>query len=805
MPDIRFIVNAVNKTKGPFEETERQLKELREETKLQEKQFEELRKQGQLVGMALLGVSAAGGALILRSTQLSARVQTLGVILERAGVQAGYSQRELEQYEAGVMALGITTQAARQSLLQMIQAQMDLDDASRLARVAQNAAVVANINSSEAFMRLVTAIQRGETEMLRTMGIVVNFGDAYKQAAEASDRTTTSLTEQEKMQIRVNTVVQSAAPISDAYSSAMETAGKQTLSMDRLLEEMSLTLGDEVLPAYTGVVTGVYDALKSFAALDPVTKSTAANLVVYGTGITGVAGGLTMVISKLPALQAGFQALGITLSAGSGGILAVLGALAALVTALLAHKNAVNSNTSEMQNWFETQGYVIDGVDRLLVANMDFKNALRDSKGELISMTDATKLNLQALMDAGYTFKIVGNTLKIYDKDMHLVTGSIKEEADAVEAATLAELEHIRQLENFETQAKITAAEIVAMGDAAADLGPRLEEGAGQVAGSIEVIEQQTDALEANREAYEALGIDVDDLRERFDRNRTSYYQTTAASNHLTEAHQRAAIGMEVTQEEVDKQIDQLIKYLQWLLTNGPTIQYWLGVISAGAASRPDWVVEQQIQMLQGGDVVGAGKFGEVAEDFEGLVGQSVGGPLEQAAMVGEEGEEMIINGIVIPHDLTKKLVRLGLKPRKGFAVGGPVLDPGIGGGGDIDWDYPDPDTDTGWLDPNVPYVPSPSTGGGGTTSEPAPTGTGGAPPAPTAPVEAPPSITEVVEASAQGAGAVFGAQISTQIRLQEQQQKEMMKGMREMVQEIRLMAEEIPRAIRDELRGELG
>lgn len=55
--------------------------------------------------------------------------------------------------------------------------------------------------------------------------------------------------------------------------------------------------------------------------------------------------------------------------------------------------------------------------------------------------------------------------------------------------------------------------------------------------------------------------------------------------------------------------------------------------------------------------------------------GQASGGPLADLALVGEEGPELIIDGIVIPAQETRKLMALGLLPKRRFALGGPLKD----------------------------------------------------------------------------------------------------------------------------------
>jgi len=51
------------------------------------------------------------------------------------------------------------------------------------------------------------------------------------------------------------------------------------------------------------------------------------------------------------------------------------------------------------------------------------------------------------------------------------------------------------------------------------------------------------------------------------------------------------------------------------------------------------------------------------------------GGPLSGFNVVGEKGYEFVIGNVVIPHDISKKLANLGIRPHKGFYAGGDLGD----------------------------------------------------------------------------------------------------------------------------------
>src|SRR5690606_20693835 len=145
---------------------------------------------------------------------------------------------------------------------QMIQAQMDLSEATQLARLAQDAATIGNMSSSDALQRLVYGVQTAQTEILRNIGVVVNFENAYSKLAGELGKTTSGLSEQEKMQARVNAVMEQGSAIAGAYEASMENANKQMGSMERHADNLAVKLGDAYQPAFALAIEGMTEGLK---------------------------------------------------------------------------------------------------------------------------------------------------------------------------------------------------------------------------------------------------------------------------------------------------------------------------------------------------------------------------------------------------------------------------------------------------------------------------------------------------------------------------------------------------------------
>lgn len=193
---------------------------------------------------------------------LAARYETLGVVMGVVGNNAGYTRAQMDAFAMGLEKTGISMVGARDSLTMMAGAQMDLTKSSQMARMAQDAAVIGNINSSEAFQRMVQGIRSGETEILRTIGISVNFEQAYQKMAGTLRKTSNDLTDTEKLMARQNVVMEYGSKIAGAYEASMTTVGKQLLSMQRYAEDLQTVFGSVFSEAFGTIVQSLNQALQ---------------------------------------------------------------------------------------------------------------------------------------------------------------------------------------------------------------------------------------------------------------------------------------------------------------------------------------------------------------------------------------------------------------------------------------------------------------------------------------------------------------------------------------------------------------
>lgn len=280
---------------------------------------------------------------VVTTTLYAARTQVLGTVLDSVAKANHLNTIAVRDQVEVMKSLGITTQEARQSVTRMIQAQLDVSKATQLARVAQDAAVIANVNSSEALQRLLHGITTFQPEILRTLGIIVTSQEAFEKYAVANGLAANALTATQKQAAFMNAVIERGSTIAGTYESAMGDVGKQLTSMKRFQEEAANAIGQQFLPVLSMGVQ-VLTAFFKIIAQSPevVTLLSGAVLTLTGSFVAlntqAVASTVLFGRSLLAALTNVGRAMlfvnGVTLAGVAGWVgigLAVAAAVAAFV------------------------------------------------------------------------------------------------------------------------------------------------------------------------------------------------------------------------------------------------------------------------------------------------------------------------------------------------------------------------------------------------------------------------------------------------------------------------------------------
>lgn len=204
-----------------------------------------------IAGQVTAKVTEAAGKFknfLVESTDLAVRLEMLENVSRKLGETQGYSAQQIDGLAAAIAKQGITSIKSREAINKMVQAGLDLGKATKLARLAQDAGTVGNINSSEALSRLIHGITTMQTETLRNVGININMQKAQQDYALSIGKTVKELSAQEKQQAAMNAVLKEGEKIHGSYETRMGTAGGAALSMARQQEEAMVKLGNAMKP-----------------------------------------------------------------------------------------------------------------------------------------------------------------------------------------------------------------------------------------------------------------------------------------------------------------------------------------------------------------------------------------------------------------------------------------------------------------------------------------------------------------------------------------------------------------------------
>jgi hypothetical protein len=229
-----------------------------------------------VTGLIALGGAAAlafGTKSFLEAARVDELIAVNTVLAKNAGIAADAVQREADE----VRHMGIEYGASQEVIAKFIQNHLDLAQASDLARVAQDAAVIGAMNSTEATEALIHGISTLQTDVLRNVGITFSAEEAYKAYAKQIGKTVSSLTQAEKQQAFLNMTLLKGVAIAGAYEAAMKEPGKVLRSMPRYINDIFVAVGRSLKPAFgeavfavAEFVKGLGQALDKGGALEPV-------------------------------------------------------------------------------------------------------------------------------------------------------------------------------------------------------------------------------------------------------------------------------------------------------------------------------------------------------------------------------------------------------------------------------------------------------------------------------------------------------------------------------------------------------
>jgi len=234
------------------------------------KATESLQKSASMAQKAISAFSVASaigaGGLIklgVDSFMAAARVQELDIAMNAVGKSTGLGYEAIASAATGIKQMGIEMAVAQRSALMFAQNNLKLADASKLARVAQDLAVLSGKNSTEEFQLLTYAVMTQRTELFKSAGINGSVQQAYEKMAKSLGVSTQQLTAQQKVQAAMNLALEEGSRVAGTYEAAMTSPGKVLRSFARLNDDLKVALGDALLKGIGPMIVALYHLEKT--------------------------------------------------------------------------------------------------------------------------------------------------------------------------------------------------------------------------------------------------------------------------------------------------------------------------------------------------------------------------------------------------------------------------------------------------------------------------------------------------------------------------------------------------------------
>ncbi len=181
------------------------------------------------------------------------------------GKSTGYGAIALLEATTSIRDMGIELGASQQIAIEFAQNNLDLASASKVARVAQDLAVISGKNSTQTTQTLTQAIITGNSMLLKSAGISRMASEGYADYAKEIGKTAGTLSTVEKQQAITNLILKEGGKVAGTYEGAMNSAGKVLRSFKRIMNDIQIEIGKVLLAGLGPLIKGAYDLFKAFS------------------------------------------------------------------------------------------------------------------------------------------------------------------------------------------------------------------------------------------------------------------------------------------------------------------------------------------------------------------------------------------------------------------------------------------------------------------------------------------------------------------------------------------------------------
>lgn len=391
------------------------------------------------------------------STAFKNQTKAVTDFANKASTQYGLSALEAQNYAgklgAALNALGLKDQA--------------LEMSTTLTGLAGDLASFWNMSADESYSKIFAGVISGETEGLKSLGIVMTETNLQAYAlSEGIKKKYSAMTADEKAMLRYKYVLSMTAEAQGDFAKTSGSYANQTKIAQLNLNNLKNTMGKGLLPSITSIIgkfnewaggdyaNTIFDAMgqkigelvdgafeKLLEALDWCAQNTdkiKTALVSLGSGI--VAGKIVKLVSSFASMVTAIKTAGTAtalLSSGLGGLpfTAAIAGAAALVGAIVTISQNADTMANKLKNLkFDVDGESTQAITDGINAGIEAADKLHEIRVSINADTESLKTQLDDIFDedsaGGETM-----TYKEYKAATKYVTEIVKPDIEAAQTS----------------------------------------------------------------------------------------------------------------------------------------------------------------------------------------------------------------------------------------------------------------------------------------------------------------------------------------------------------------------------------
>lgn len=319
---VNIGINATNNASGPIDKVGASLRGLEGAAGAVNGGLSGLSTAIGIGALATLAVQAGGA--VVEFSRLAAASQSVGASFDglagKAGAVPAALLNSLKQASAGTISEYNLMLAANKAML--LGVADSSEEMGALMAIARSRGQAMGLSVTQAFNDLVTGLGRASPLILDNLGITVDLERVNAEYATSIGKTSAALTEQERKQALVNSVMREAAGIQmpnvDSMASSFERAQASIADMKVALGELFGPAIAKIADTIADAVAGVNDALRTdaseqlvidFEKADARLQRLKDTALAYTTAMANAPAGMLEEITRLEAAGATWDML----------------------------------------------------------------------------------------------------------------------------------------------------------------------------------------------------------------------------------------------------------------------------------------------------------------------------------------------------------------------------------------------------------------------------------------------------------------------------------------------------------------